>query len=550
MHREDGKTIYPLKTIVNPNTHRTVRCYDCPYTNLYETLYTTAHRLPDKIAVVDAERSVTWKELLNEVDRLSSALRFQYAVESGDRVGLLLMNSIYFCAAFYALAKIGAVAVVMNTKIAPPQLEWMLRDTQARLLISDDDWREKIRCMIENTQVQTVIYTHPCGEPAGEAYVTDMPALIESAPDQDSGVFNDVFAPALIMYTSGTTGVQKGALISHFGVLQNVYSYADRLQLDETECTVIGVPMFHITGLSCLMALFVFTGGKMVLVPKFNAKRVNELMLEHGATHVHAVPSVFTMLYDAQPEDTPILTLRSAVCGGGAIAPDTIRQYCAKNPAVAFHCAYGMTETAGAGVLFPSHYFDIEKDGAAGQVVPNAEIHVVDEHYHEVPAGVIGEICFAGSVVIDHYWNCGPDTGFHGGWLLTGDLGQVDEDGYVYIVDRKKDMINRSGEKIFSIMVEKEIYHLPEVDLCAVFPVHDPVHGEVGAAAVVLRPGAELDPERIRTYLLSRMAKYEVPQYIEIWDDIPLNPNNKISKYRLREEFEKKLDLKRGGSEQ
>lgn len=540
----DLKTMnFQLETIIHPVTHRPVVCYKSLYTNLYETLLATAERLPEKVAVVDDNGSVTWRELCRKVDDLSAVLYHDHGVRPGDRVGLFIMNSIEFCVVFYAVVKLGAIAVILNTKIAPSQLEWMLNRTGARILFSDSDWANKICPVIQNTDVRTIVFTRPCDMLADGVAVAEFNSMLAAANGRRQAFYPNIFAPALIMFTSGTTGVSKGALISHFNVLQNVLSYADILKLDETDCTVIGVPMFHITGLSCLMALFVYLGGKMVLVPKFKAERVVELMREHQATHFHAVPSIFTMLFNAQPDNAPLTSLKSVACGGGAIAAETVRRFCGKNPSVAFHCAYGMTETAGAGVLFPTHYFDVNKPASAGIVVPNTEIHILDKNMNEVPVGVVGEICIGGSTVIDHYWGCDPAVGFIDGLLQSGDLGKFDEDGYIYIVDRKKDMINRSGEKIFSILVEKEIYDLPEVDLCAVFPVYDETHGEVGAAVVTLRPGKTLEPEQIRTHLLGRLAKYEVPKYIEIVDEIPLTPNNKISKYKLREAFEAKYHL-------
>ena len=525
----------PLHTIAHPRTGQRILCYECDFRNLYETLRATACRTPERTAAVDDRETVTWQQLCRRVDRVSAAMYDRYHVRPGDRVGLLMMNSIDFCTAFYAIVKLGAIAVVLNTKIAPPQLAWMLNDTGADLLFSVVDWVGKLRTALGETQVRRVIFGSG-DTPALEGVAcATMDAL---SSDGDAPVCRELFAPALIMYTSGTTGTPKGALISHFNVLQNVLSYADILRMDENECTVIGVPMFHITGLSCLMALFVYLGGKMVLMPKFHAGRCNELMRLHKATHIHAVPSIYTMLYDAQPDGQPIESLRCAVCGGGAIAADTIRRYCGRNPHIDFHCAYGMTETAGAGVLFPTHYFDVDKGGASGIVAPNTVLRVCDDQGRPVPNGVIGEICFGGSVVIDHYWGRRQGDGFRDGLLLSGDLGKIDDDGYVYVVDRKKDMINRSGEKIFSILVEKELYAMPEVDLCAVFPVRDERHGEVPAAVVTLRPGAELTPEAIRDFLMTRLAKYEVPQYIRIVDEIPLNPNNKMAKHQLRAYYE------------
>ena len=534
---------FQLKKGSNPFTGREFLCYDSNLTNLYDTLSDSARRFPGKTAIVDEQGEVSWIELLEKVDRLSVFLSSSCHIRKGDRIGLLMMNSIDFCVVFYAALKIGAVIVSLNTKMSAPQLQWSLGNATPRMLFSDNDWKSKIQEASLPDELEAVVFKSPEGGDLSSRPLYALDVILAEPSSETVDALSDIFMPALIMYTSGTTGEPKGALISHFNILQTALSYADILKLDENECTVISVPLFHITGLSCLMATFVYIGGKMVLLPKFNAEKTNELMRIHQATHIHAVPSIYTMLYDAQ-SDEEISSLRSAVCGGGPMAPENIRRYCSKNPGVSFHCAYGMTETAGAGTLTPVHYFDINKDSSSGIVAPNVEIHIIGDRGEELGPGETGEICFGGSVVIDHYWAHDPDTGFYNGWLKSGDIGKLDEDNFIYVLDRKKDMINRSGEKIFSIMVEKEIYNLPEVDMCAVFPVADSTHGEVPAVMVVLHDNAEITCEEILQYLKQRLGKHELPKYIEITDHIPLSPNNKIMKYLLRKDFEARHKLK------
>ncbi|MEG0912562.1 MAG: fatty acid--CoA ligase family protein, partial [Oscillospiraceae bacterium] len=348
----------------------------------------------------------------------------------------------------------------------------------------------------------------------------------------------DYLLPVLIMYTSGTTGKPKGAVISHLNILQNVYAYQDMLDMDESESTVLAVPIFHITGLSCLMALFVYIGGLTILTPYFHADEVMDKMTEYKVTHFHAVPTVYRMLSEAACEHHNLSSLKAAVCGGGYISPDEISEFCQWAPNVKFHPAYGMTETAGAAVLFSENANTTDKRTAAGLVMPNVEIKIFDSEFHELPTGENGQICLRGAVVISHYLNIDTSCNRYKEWFLSGDIGHFDEDGYIYVVDRIKDVINRGGEKIFPREVENALISIEGIKNAVVFAVSDSLFGEVPAAAIMLDNYSKLKVRDIQEALKGKLAKYKVPVYIEFRNEFHCTASGKVQKNVLRDEFE------------
>ena len=520
----------------------TCTVYAAPYQNLYETLANSARRFPDKKAMIDDKSQVTYSELLQQVDRFASFLREKLKVKKGDRVAVLMTNSINFCVAFYAIIKLGYIVVVINTKQKSAEIEYILCDTQAEIVCADTLWAAELEKAAANTAVRKVIWNGQPGKAlAGkESYLFDT-VLADNSLQPDSVLPEaGIMQPAVIMYTSGTTGKPKGAVISHYNLLQNLCAYQDILHLDETESTLLSVPAFHITGLGCIMTLFVYIGGLIVLTPFFRPKEALEIMERYRITHYHAVPTVYIMLANAAEGKVCLKDLKTAVCGGGFITNDDIHRFCATAPNTSFHPAYGMTESTGAGALFPDDYRRADKFHAAGKVMPNVEIQIVDEQFRAVPLGVSGQICFRGGTVIRSYWKTERSETFHDGWLASGDVGKLDADGYIYILDRIKDQINRGGEKIYSLVVEEEIRHCSGVRQVAVFGVPDSLYGEVPAAVVVLQDGALLTADDIAESLKLKMAKYKIPRYIEFWDQLPCTASGKVKKYALRQIFQQK----------
>lgn len=506
--------------------------FDMPYKNLYQTLEATAKRLAGKTGIIDEQRSVTFGELLEETDALAAYLKYSVGIERGDRVGILMVNSIAFCTAFYALMKLGATAIPMSTKLQQGELFYRIADCQMQYLFCDVEWYNKVRGILQQTPIKSVI-----------AYGNNTPldclcytrGVEEGKNLAPTDCMQEDDLPALVMYTSGTTGKPKGAVMTQFNLLQGMYAYA-AMEMSENDRTVLAVPAFHITGLNCVMTVFVLLGGLQVMVPYFDAREVLDRMTEYRITHFHAVSTVYIKLteaFDAQKND--LTSLHSALCGGGFIAQENIRRFCKIAPNVEFHPVYGMTETSGAGTYFPGHCLESNKLDSAGVCVPNCEMRIDREREGD------GEICFRGAFVIDHYFHEDQNENITvDGWLRSGDIGDFDEDGYLYIKDRLKDMINRGGEKVFSYEVESVIVTYPGINEAIAFGVDDPVYGEVPAAVYVAGPEAEIDEQALIEDLRNKLAHYKVPVYLERRNQLPMTVNGKIRKSVLRKEFREK----------
>ena len=524
---------YPLEEVLTGG--RKTLAYRMPFHNLYETLEATGRRLPDKVGLIDAHGEITFSGLLAQVDAFSAYAARTLGLGAGAKVALAMGNSIDFCIAFYGVLKLGATVVSVNTKLSSDEMQFILEDSQAQALVVDAAWFAKVESILPNTHIRHVLLS---GGDNAMGIVMDAVTQGNKLPPVPT-VQQDAL-PAVIMYTSGTTGRPKGAVMSHFNLMQAMYAYAVADDMDDTERTVLSVPVFHITGLNCVLTLFVFLGGLVVLVPYFDAAEVLDKMTRYRATHFHAVSTVFIILESSVQPCHDLSDLRTALCGGGFISRKTVESFCRKATHCKFHPVYGMTETSGAGTYFPVHCLDSAIENSCGTVAANCSIRIVDAQEREVPCGETGEICFQGAFIIDHYLHGVGNEHFSNGWLHSGDVGCFDSDGYLYIKDRIKDMINRGGEKIFSLAVEDAIMKYGGIKQAAVFAIDDSLYGEAPAAVIIPEQGVQVNLIDLRQYLRDHLAHYKVPVHIEIRTQLPTTASGKAQKYQLREEFNRK----------
>jgi long-chain acyl-CoA synthetase len=466
--------------------------------SLIEMLRATVDRTPLNEAVVElgGER-VNYRELWDRAARVSGGLKSK-GIGRGDRVAIRLGNSLDWCVAFWGSLMSGAVVVPVNTRFSEPEIEYVVTDSGSRL-----------------------------------AFLPDQPL-----PSGDPFVAEDLEHPdvAAIFYTSGTTGFPKGAMTTHEGFLSNCETCKRIVPLpsDGSVRTLVSVPLFHVTGCNSQLLTSCETGGGSVIMRGFDVQAFLRAIVEERITSVTSVPAIFWLAI-SQPNfsDFNMQGVRWAMYGGAPIAPDLVGRIMEAFPNARVGNGFGLTETSSVATFLPHEYSSVRPD-TVGFAAP-----VVDLELFETDSGGVGELLVRGPNVVKGYWNKPEATAqtFVNGWLHTGDLARIDADGFVQIVDRKKDMVNRGGENVYCVEVENALCAHPAVYECAVMGVPDTMMGEKVGAVVVLKPGVKAEPAAICEFLKGRVADFKIPQFLTIrLDPLPRNPGGKILKPRLRTE--------------
>lgn len=512
--------------------NRCIKTFPNMSKSLYDALRKTTAEYPRKAALIDDfGETCTYEQLLQRSEELAAYLYGNKSIKWGSHVGIMMYNTTEFCVAFLALSRLGAVTVPLPSKFKQAEVLSLAQRAEVELIICDEvyaDWFEEVYPEDKMLVVAGIgkQYGYLQSYQAWEKRTQDIQALTQ-VPE---GSFDDT---AIIMFTSGTTSQSKGVLLKNYNVMHAVEAYRRILHITDKDISVIATPIYHITGLVALLGLFITVGGTLYLHKFFEAKRVIEDARKYGFTFVHASPTVFNLLIQ-EGEDTPeIPTLRSFACGSSNMMKDKLIRLHKWLPKSQFHTVYGLTETTSPAAIFPGDAASSQYIGSSGIPIPGLKFKIVDEAKKEVPDGTVGEIAVYGSVVLDSYYKQ-TSSSLEKGWLYTGDLGYFNESHYLYVVDRKKDMINRGGEKIWCFDVENEIIAMEGIQDTAVVGIPDELYGEVAAAVVQLSPESELTEEKIRKYLLKRMAKYKVPVKIRMVERIPQTPNGKTDKRKIK----------------
>jgi len=520
----------------------------------------TAGRLPDEPAIHYFHAAITNRELDELSDALAVALA-DHGVGRGDRVALYLQNVPQFPLASLAVWKAGAIAVSINPMLKQREVDTLLNDSGAIALITHEYlWRDVARETVPGTSVETVITTSELDFLGDE--VPDLLAKVERDADEDTldlveltrefagrSVPDPGLGPddlAFLTYTSGTTGPPKGAMNSHGNFVFNAQTYRDWVGLDADDVVLGVAPLFHITGLIAHMAVAFLTGAPLVLFYRFDPDVALELIERHKVTFSVGSITVFIALMNAKTADErDTSTMTKLMSGGAPIAPSTVEAFEKKFGAY-IHNVYGLTETTSPshGVPFGTRAPVDENSGALSVGVPvyGTIVRVVGEDGEEVAPGELGEFVTSGPQVVSGYWEKPEETenGIPGGRLRTGDVGFMDEDGWFYLVDRKKDQINAAGYKVWPREVEDVLYGHPAVREAAVVGVPDEYRGETVKAFVSLREGERAEPDELIAFCKERMAAYKYPRQIEFVDELPKTASGKVLRRELRDKEQAK----------
>jgi long-chain acyl-CoA synthetase len=500
--------------------------------NVAVMLRESARRAPAKTAVILGETKLSYARLDELSDRAAASLAAA-GVQPGDRVGLQLPNIPQFVIAYFGILKAGGVVVPMNVLLKAPEIEFQLRDSGARTLITYGAFLDESAKAAEAAGLASLYVVAEAGAPAtGTAFE----ALLAGDRPGPQLALRSPADPAVIIYTSGTTGTPKGAVLSHLSLYMNADIPGRLFEFGADDTVVVALPLFHVFGLSSVMNTCVLLGGTMSLVPRFEPRAVLELMQRDRVSVFMGVPTMFIgLLQAADSADYDLASLRVAVSGGAPIPAEVIDSF-ERRFGVPILEGYGLSESSSAATFNISA--TERKVYSAGKPIWGTSVQIWDDNGQPLSAGSgqVGEIVLRGANIMIGYHNQPEATAkaFAGGWFHTGDLGYLDEDGFLFIVDRIKDLIIRGGYNVYPREVEEVLYAHPAVAEAAVVGVPDPRLGEEVRAIVAVKPGQSVTEAELIAFVKERAAAYKYPRTIEFRDSLPKNATGKILKKELR----------------
>lgn len=498
--------------------------------NIYESLLLTTKRQKEKIAFIDNEKeSYTYKEFLGLVNQCAEFLKDKYQIGKEKHVGLLLEADIDFCICFYAIAKLGAVCIPLPTKYSKCEINTLIDKSYLYLLIYKENFQEWVKeGTYKKLEISTTFVKYGL-----ETYLSD---TYNKDCFNNNGELED---DLIIMFTSGTTSVSKGVVLKNYNVMHAIISYQRILDIQEGDKTIIPIPIYHITGLVALLGLFIHVGGTIYLHRRYDARKVLQCIYQNNITFMHGSPTVFSKLLELKNEYPILRSLRMIGCGSSYTPLTKMKEFHQWLPYTKFQVIYGMTETASPALIFPYDSPTSVYATSAGLLIPGMLLKVIDDDGKELRAKEVGQIWIKGTNVTTRYYNIVSSTMDADYWLDTGDMGYYNEDGYIFIVDRKKDMINRGGEKIWCKDVEEAINCHPAVIESAVVAVKDEIYGEVAGAIIVLRNPITI--EGLKQYLKIELAAFKIPKQILFVDEIYKTSGLKVDKKRIKTLFKENL---------
>jgi acyl-CoA synthetase (AMP-forming)/AMP-acid ligase II len=522
---------------------------------LIETLRKASKLFPQKPAIVCGRERWTYREFHERINRFSHCLR-AFGVKKDDKVAILHPNCHYFLEAYYAIAQIGATSVPINIRLSAGEIEFILQDSESKILVSAPMFQKQVDPIREKiTGIKKILWTG-AGIPAREDRDLNFEKAIEqgdpNGPPETPVTGEDI---AQIYYTSGTTGRPKGVMLSHKNVTTHALGTIAEIHLTDQDVWVHVAPLFHLADAWATWAI-TWVGGTHVLVREFDAKTVLETIERERVTLTNLIPTMLNLMVN-YPEvgKYDYSSLRVLLSGGAPIAPEVVRKI-----VETFKCdyiqTYGMTETSPYLTLsilkehlkrLPDRE-QLQFKSKTGREFIGVELKVVNDRGEEIKKDEkeVGEVIVKGDIVTKGYWKLPEETGksIREGWLYTGDMAVMDEEGYVTIVDRKKDMILTGGENVYSTEVENVLYMHPAILECAVVGVPDQKWGEAVKGIVVLKQGKTASEQEIIQFCKQRIAHYKAPKSIDFIEALPRTGSGKIQKKGLRDNYWKGYEKK------
>ncbi|WP_419876960.1 long-chain-fatty-acid--CoA ligase [Brevibacillus centrosporus] len=495
--------------------------------DLNENLKRSAHSFPDRPVYVYQGETTTYAELDQQVEFLAAGLA-KRGIGSGDAVALLLDNRPEFVSAYYAILRVGAAVVPMNPIYTPREISYILSNSHTKAVVALPALAPTINSLKEELpELQLVIYTEPVGEELTIGQLISEKATEYEEPERHEDSL------AVILYTSGTTGQPKGAMLSHRNMDSNAEAMGILFELEPDDRVVAVLPMFHVFCMTVCLNGPIRSGSTILIVQRFHPVEVVNVIRDQKASCFAGVPTMYNYMLQLPSATRADFSTIRVCCSGGASMPVELLHKFEEKFGVKIMEGYGLSEAAPATAFNPIR--GTRKPGSVGIDLPGVTNKVVDPEGNEVPRGEVGELIVYGPNVMLGYLGLPEETkaALKDGWLYTGDLARMDEEGYVYIVDRKKDMILVDGYNVYPREVEEVLYQHPAIIEAAVIGIPDEVHGEAVKAFVALREIA-VSQEDILSFCNDKLAKYKIPRQVEFVAELPKNSTGKILRRSLR----------------
>jgi long-chain acyl-CoA synthetase len=483
---------------------------------------------PHKLALIFEEQSFTYQQLDRLANKVANGLR-GLGINQGDRVALFLPNIPEFVIAYLGILKLGAIAVSINIMFKEEEVSHILNDCTAKIVITTEK-QCKYVSKTDLPHLQRILIAEGASDQG-----LSLAKVMANADPKARAIKVEGNTPASIVYTSGTTGFSKGATLSHSNVISNMYAHNRCCRMKVDDKLLLYLPLFHCFGQNAILNAGLNACATIVLQRRFEIDKILKAIAEEGVTMFFGVPTVFIKLLNADIAHRQLKSIRYFFSAAASMPVEVVRNWQSKYGCL-IHEGYGLTETSPCAC----YNHDLQyKFGSVGMPIDNVELKIVNRDGHQLAPGELGEIAIRGPNVMLGYWNRPQATtkAIKNGWFHTGDLGRMDNQGYFYIVDRLKDMINMSGFKIYPTEVEQVIYQHPAVSEVAIYGVPDPVKGEIVKADIVLKYIHQPIPDtQIKEFCSQRLANYKIPHEIDFVASLPKNSTGKVLKRVLRQE--------------
>jgi fatty-acyl-CoA synthase len=493
---------------------------------------------PERIALVELEtvRRFSYAELNERANRLANFMRDELGVRPGDRVSILARNSIVYIDLFYGLPKIGAIFAPFNWRLTSRELAYMVNDLEPKVLIVEPEFVPVVDEMRNEIRVEHFVGLRGAEMPGAAIYEDGLEQASGQEPRRPE---MDLETPYCILYTSGTTGNPKGAILPHRQILFNAINTVISWGLTEKDISPVYTPLFHAGGLFAFLTPILYVGGRIILARDFDPAASLRWIMEEGCTVILGVPTLFQMWMDSDYFDKADFSQVHFFISGGAPCPPPLMNAWREKKGIIFRQGYGLTEV-GANCFSMTDEDSVPKTGSVGKPIFHSQMRVADpESGADVPVGEAGELLIRGPHVCSGYWRNPEATAkaIVEGWFHTGDMAHMDADGFFYIDGRYKDMIKSGGENIYAAEVEAVVRGHPAVKDAALIAKPDTTWGEVGLMVVVLEDGQQASENELKEHCQGKLAKFKIPKEFVFAAELPYSAYGKVEKLKLKEKY-------------